>query len=203
MNEIMTQPGGRGEAADFLTPGGRIVVGVDSSPASKVALRAAARMAALTEATIDALTVWDYPVSYIAYGYAQGLDPQAGGWDPENDARRMLEATVDEVFGANRPAGLQTVLLRGNAAKQIVQHAEGASLIVLGSRGNGGFAGLMLGSKSMRVAAAARCPVLIIHPPADGSPADDASMPMEAALHDEQTEMTRVPLGSVLRPPRR
>ena len=173
MNDITkTQPGPlpQGDAGDFLPPGGRIVVGVDSSAASKAALRAAARIAALTGATIEALGVWDFP---FAYGYAEGHAMGMGGgtgWNPENDARKMLIATVDEVFGPHRPVDLQTPLLRGNAAKRILEHAEGASLIVLGSRGHAGFAGLMLGSVSTKCAAAASCPVLIVHAPADESP---------------------------------
>lgn len=157
----------RGELADFLPQGGRIVVGVDGSLASKEALRTAARLAALTGATIDALGVWDTP---IAYGYAEGLAMGLGGghtgWNPENDAQKLLVATVDEVFGPHRPEGLRTPLLCGHPAKRILEQAEGASLIVVGSRGHGGFAGLMLGSVSAKCAAAAPCPVLIVHAPA-------------------------------------
>jgi nucleotide-binding universal stress UspA family protein len=83
----------------------------------------------------------------------------------------MLIATVDEVFGPHRPVGLQTPLLSGDPAKCIVEQAEGASLIVVGSRGHGAFAGLMLGSVSAKCSAAASCPVLIVHAPADDSPA--------------------------------
>ena len=157
----------QGEPATFVPSGGRIVVGVDSSPASKEALRAAARIASLTGATIDALGVWDFP---IAYGYAEAHVRGMGGetgWSPENDAQKMLVATVDEVFGPHRPAGLRTPLLQGHPAKRILEQADGASLIVVGSRGHGAFAGLMLGSVSAKCAAAASCPVLIVHAPAE------------------------------------
>ena len=160
----------QGAATDFLPQGGRIVVGVDSSPASKEALRAAARLAAMTGSTIDALCVWDYPFAY-AYGeaHAQGMGMDSG-WSPENHAQKVLTAAVDEVFGADRPVGLRTPLVFGNPAKRILEQAEGASLIVVGSRGHGAFAGFMLGSVSTKCAAAAPCPVLVVHAPADGEP---------------------------------
>jgi nucleotide-binding universal stress UspA family protein len=156
-----TQP--RNKTMEFLPQGGRIVVGVDSSPASKAALRAAARIAALTGATIDAVGVWDYPLAYAyAEGHAKGMGGETG-WSPENDAHKKLTATIDEVFGPHRPAGLRTVLHSGHAAKGILEQAKGATLIIVGSRGHGGFAGVMLGSVSAKCAAAAQCPVLIVH----------------------------------------
>jgi nucleotide-binding universal stress UspA family protein len=147
------------------------VVGVDSSPASKVALRTAARIAVLTGATIDALGVWEAP---FTYGYARARTLAAGadqqiGWNPENDARKTLDATIDEVFGAHRPVGLRTCLMSGHPAKCILEQAAGASLLVVGSRGHRAFTGLMLGSVSTKCAAAAPCPVLIVHAPADDS----------------------------------
>lgn len=155
----------QGDSTDFLPQGGRILVAVDGSAASKEALRTAAHLATMTGATIDAVNVWDYPFAY-AYGegHARGMGMESG-WSPENGAHKMLTATVDDVFGPDRPAGLQTTLIHGHAVEQILKQAEGASLIVIGSRGHGGFAGLMLGSVSMKCAAAAKCPVLIVHAP--------------------------------------
>jgi nucleotide-binding universal stress UspA family protein len=150
------------DAGDFLPPGGRIVVAVDCSAASKAALRAAARIAGLSGSTIDALGVWEFPISYVAYVYAQGFGPQSE-WSPEDDARRRLNAAVDEVFGPNRPVGLRTPLRQGDPAKCILEQAEGASLIVVGSRGHPTFAGLMLGSVDTKCAHAAHCPVLVVH----------------------------------------
>jgi nucleotide-binding universal stress UspA family protein len=153
-------------AANFLPPGGRIVVGVDNSPASKTALRAAARIAELTGATLDAVGVWEFPISYVAYGYAQGFGPHTD-WNPEKTARRRLTATLDDVFGPNRPEGLRMCLLLGDPAKRILEQAEGASLVVVGSRGHRSFAGLMLDSVSTKCAEGAHCPVLIVHASVD------------------------------------
>jgi nucleotide-binding universal stress UspA family protein len=172
MNDIETRTvtGPQDNAMDFLRTGGRIVVAVDSLPASKVALRAAARIAELTGSTVDALTVWEFPIAYVAYGYAQGFGPHTD-WSPENAARQRLTATVDEVFGPNRPEGLRTCLLHGDPTKCILEHAAGASLIVVGSRGHASFAGLMLGSVSTKCADSAHCPVLVVHAPVHDRPA--------------------------------
>jgi nucleotide-binding universal stress UspA family protein len=83
MNDIVDTQSGtqlQGDATDFLPPGGRIVVGVDSSPASKVALRVAARIASLTGSTIEALGVWEFsPVYGYAEGMAEGMAPRPVG----------------------------------------------------------------------------------------------------------------------------
>jgi nucleotide-binding universal stress UspA family protein len=140
------------------------VVAVDSSSASKVALRAAARIAELTGSTVDAVSVWEFPIAYVAYGYAQGFGPHTD-WSPEKVARKRLTGTVDEIFGPNRPAGLRICLLYGDPTRCILEHAEGASLIVVGSRAHASFAGLMRGSVSTKCADAAHCPVLVVHAP--------------------------------------
>lgn len=144
----------------------RVVVGVDGSPESKAALRWAGAMTHRTGAIIDAVTVWSIPVTF-------GWD-SAGlyGIDWQADAEKSLIATVDSVFGADRPAGLRTFTLDGDPAHKLIEHAAGAQMLVLGSRGRGGFKGLLLGSVSSKCAAHATCPVLIVH--ADDEPPADA-----------------------------
>ena len=146
----------------------RIVVGVDGSPESKAALRWAGAMARRSGAIVDAVTVWSIPVTF-------GWD-SAGlyGIDWKADAEKSLVATVDSVFGADRPAGLRTFTLEGDPTHKLIEHAAGAQLLVLGSRGRGGFKGLLLGSVSSKSAAHATCPVLIVH--ADDEPPADAPL---------------------------
>ena len=69
------------------------------------------------------------------------------------------------VFGDQRPAGLKLELQvrEGGAAKVLLGASEGADMLVVGSRGHGGFAGLLLGSVSANVAEHASCPVFIVH----------------------------------------
>src|SRR5450759_3320756 len=80
--------------------GARIVVGVDGSEPSKLALSWAVRMSATTGASIDAVMAWHFPVNF-GWGYV------TDAWDPIADATKCLTDSVDEVFGAERPAGLR------------------------------------------------------------------------------------------------
>ena len=133
----------------------RIVVGVDGSEQSKLALRWAARFAAVEQADIVAVSAWHYP-NYGGW-------PYPAEWQPGAETAKALTATIDEVFGAERPAGLQLRVHEGNPAKVLLDLSDGALLLVVGSRGHGGFAGLLLGSVSEKVAEHATCPVLVVH----------------------------------------
>lgn len=133
----------------------RIIVGVDGSEPSKEALRWAAALAPTLGATIDAVAAWQPPAYY-------GWSIPAT-WSPESDLEKMLVSTVDEVFGAQRPTGLRLLTQQGGAAQVILQASADAAMVVLGSRGHGGFAGLLLGSVSENVAEHATCPVLVVH----------------------------------------
>jgi nucleotide-binding universal stress UspA family protein len=137
-------------------PTPRVVVGVDGSPQSKQALRWAAGFAAATGARIDAIAAWQYPVSY-------GWSAVAYDYSPEKDAEKALTETVDEVFGPDRPADLHLTVSSGYAATVLLDAAKTATLVVVGSRGHGGFAGLLLGSVSAALAEHAACPVLVVH----------------------------------------
>jgi nucleotide-binding universal stress UspA family protein len=142
----------------FVPAGGRIVVGIDGSPASREALRTAARIAALTGGVLDVVAIWEYPVSY-GFSYAA----ENPGWSPEEDTHTMLEAVLTDVFGERRPEGMQTKVTFGTPARCLVDEAKDAALVVVGSRGHGSFAGMLLGSVSHKLAAVAPCPVLIVH----------------------------------------
>jgi nucleotide-binding universal stress UspA family protein len=135
---------------------GRIVVGVDGSPPSQQALRWGAHLAASFGASLDAVTAWDFPASY-------GWASVPSGWDPAGDMRKVLDETIKDVFGDQPPAGLRRLVQEGGAAKVLLDASQGAVMLVVGSRGHGGFAGLLLGSVSANVAEHARCPVLVIH----------------------------------------
>ena len=134
----------------------RIVVGVDGSQPSQQALRWAAHLAATFGARLDAVTAWDFPASY-------GWAPVPSDWDPASDMRKSLDETVRAVFGDQPPAALRREVREGGAAKVLIEASQGATMLVVGSRGHGGFAGLLLGSVSANVAEHASCPVLIIH----------------------------------------
>jgi len=133
-----------------------IVVGVDGSGQSKAALRWAARFLAITGGRIDAVIAWHPPASF-------GWSYVPGDWNPEKDAEKVLSRAVDEVFGADRPLGMQLIVREGNPAKVLLDASRDADLLVVGSRGHGGFAGLLLGSVSAHCAEHATLPVLVVH----------------------------------------
>jgi nucleotide-binding universal stress UspA family protein len=135
---------------------GRLVVGVDGSNASLAALRWAERIAAPTGSSIQAVIAWTYPTDY---GWTGAVD----GWRPDLDAEKCLEIAIDEAFDGHRPAGLEPIVREGHARSVLLDAAGGAELLVVGSRGHGGFTGLLLGSVSAACAEHARCPVLVVH----------------------------------------
>lgn len=135
----------------------RIVVGVDGSPASVDALRWAARQAALTGSTLEAIVSWHYPVQYGAEFYSETIDWSAVAQNALDTA--LAEARRDDSFACRR------TVTEGHPAQVLVDASADAELLVVGSRGHGGFAGLLLGSVSEYVIAHAVCPVLVIRHP--------------------------------------
>jgi nucleotide-binding universal stress UspA family protein len=135
----------------------RIVVGVDGSESSKLALRWAARLIPVVGGSIEAVISWEYPSSY---GWGPGVPTD---WRPEIVAAKVLEQAFDEVFGPDRPADLTSTVREGRASFVLLDVSAGADLLVVGSRGHGGFAGLLLGSVSGACSEHATCPVLVVH----------------------------------------
>jgi nucleotide-binding universal stress UspA family protein len=132
----------------------RIVVGVDGSEPSRLALQWAAFLAAPLGATVDAVGAWQLPVTY---GWAA---PQ---WDPRAEMTTLLNGSVHAVFGDRPPVPIQANAREGGAARVLIEASQGAHMLVVGSRGHGGFVGLLIGSVSASVAEHAACPVLVVH----------------------------------------
>jgi nucleotide-binding universal stress UspA family protein len=137
-------------------PRQRVVVGVDGSAQSRQALRWAAHFAKGADADVEAVAAWQYP-------YTSGMAAVVVAWNPREDMEKVLTQTVDDAFGPDRPANLELTVREGNAAKVLIDASHGALMLVVGSRGHGGFAGLLLGSVSANVAERATCPVLVLH----------------------------------------
>jgi nucleotide-binding universal stress UspA family protein len=139
-----------------------IVVGVDGSEGGKAALEFAAEEAALRGARLKVVTAWEIPPAVVA-----GLAADSGFFDQSMiEARQHAEAIVAEA--AARATQLQpSVVLEprvveGHEVKALLEEAKDATLIVVGSRGHGGFTGLLLGSISQQVVNHARCPVTVV-----------------------------------------
>lgn len=142
----------------------RVVVGVDGSPQSLDALRMAARVAPVFAAELDAVIAWHHPVS-------NAMAPLIAEFDPAADAATIVRAAVDEAFGDRVPAGLRVQRQEGHPARVLLDASVGAELLVVGSRGHGGFVGLLLGSVSAHCVEHAVCPVLVVHGAASTTPA--------------------------------
>ncbi|WP_316745426.1 universal stress protein [Streptomyces sp. MK7] len=138
-------------------PEPRVVVGVDGSPSSYAALRWAVRYARLVGGVVEAIHAWDTPSDVGWTGPAI---------DPEFDLRQARERFAEElsaVFaGGQRPAGLREHLVEGDPSEVLIRASQGAEVLVVGSRGRGGFARAMLGSVSQRCAQHAACPVVVV-----------------------------------------
>jgi nucleotide-binding universal stress UspA family protein len=147
---------------------GKIVVGVDGSDASKDALRWAVDEAKLRGDSVVAVNAWQVPVLPFDVG-----PPPAPSFDMvtlipelEQAAQRIVESVVEEVAG-DAGVEVQPVAAEGPAATVLIDAARDAELLVVGSRGRGGFLGLLLGSVSLQVAQHAPCPVVIDRHAAD------------------------------------
>jgi nucleotide-binding universal stress UspA family protein len=143
---------------------GTIVVGVDGSHESKQALRWALGEARVRGARIVALRAWVYPA--LAAG---GLIPVTADLVEQLSAneQKELAATVEEVAGES-DVEVEQVVVEDAPARALVAASEDADLLVVGTRGHGGFSGLVLGSVSQQCAHHASCPVVIVPPRAEG-----------------------------------
>lgn len=136
-----------------------VVVGVDGSVSSSKALAFAAEEARFRHASLRVVQAWSFPV------FAAGTYVPTGAYeDVPEDTSAALAAQVAEILGPAGDLAVEQVVAEGPAAKVVLDATEGAELVVVGSRGRGGFAGLLLGSVSTQVAHHARCPVIIVRP---------------------------------------
>jgi nucleotide-binding universal stress UspA family protein len=145
----------------------RIVVGVDGSPSSRAALRWAARQAGLTGGTVEAVIAWQIPASATGYGFAP-ISVETCSYLEEN-AKKTLEETIEDVVGPERNPSVHSVVVQAYPAQALLDLSANADLLVVGSRGHGGFAGALIGSVSQHCVHHAQCPVVVIR----GEPQDD------------------------------
>jgi nucleotide-binding universal stress UspA family protein len=130
-----------------------IVVGVDGSPCSRVALQWAEDYAAKTGGALKLVTAWHWPMSY-------GVPVAYEGFDPEEDARKIAEAAkADLSLPLDR---VTTVVEQGPPGDILIATAGDGALLVVGTRGHGGFAGALLGSTSSYCVHHAHCPVVVV-----------------------------------------
>jgi nucleotide-binding universal stress UspA family protein len=140
-----------------------VVVGVDGSGHSRRALEWAMREARQHHLPLNVVTVHP-PPARPATGIYWGLPTLPdNSFDPEL-ARMAVGQFVDEVAKETGETGLQVTVsvLTGDAAEELVNASRDADMLVVGSRGSGGFARLLMGSVSSQVTHHAECPVVIV-----------------------------------------
>ena len=137
--------------------GGRIVVGVDGSESSMDALRWALDEAKLRDAELIALHAFTVPA--LAGEVPFGGSPLAVDW--ESDAHHVLGRAVEDVT-SDSGFPVQKRLVQKPAAQALIRASQNADLLVVGSRGHGGFSGLLLGSVSQHCANHSSCPTVIV-----------------------------------------
>jgi nucleotide-binding universal stress UspA family protein len=136
-----------------------IVVGIDGSEPSTAALRWAVEEARLRHARVRAVHAWwIYPM----IDARAELVPDGSGWSPE-EATECVRAFITKTLGEQTGVEITPVAVHGEQASAALVHAaEDADLLVVGSRGAGGFSGLLLGSVSQQCAHHAPCPLVIV-----------------------------------------
>jgi nucleotide-binding universal stress UspA family protein len=150
---------------------GRILVGYDGSAGARTAADWALNEAAFARTSVQFLYAYEWPL----FTPAAPLVPSTSVW-PDGETEWRVTTMLDEARAAaaiSHPSvRTTTAMVYGAAAAVLADRSRQAGLIVVGSHGHGGWAGMLLGSVSTAVAAHAHCPVVVVRGRA--GPSDDA-----------------------------
>jgi nucleotide-binding universal stress UspA family protein len=150
---------------------GKIVVGVDGSPGSLAALRFALAEARLHDAVVVALHVWSLPLTEMPGPFLLELAGPPGPSLDEvtaaltRDAEERLDQALQELASEAEGIEIERRVTQGAAAAVLVEASRDAELLVVGTRGRGGFKGLLLGSVSQQCVSHSSCPVVTVPAP--------------------------------------
>jgi nucleotide-binding universal stress UspA family protein len=138
-----------------------IVVGVDGSGHSQRALEWAMNEAAIRHAPLSVITVHPAVV-----GYFGGVVTSPQDLELTEQVQAAVKAETDKILAGldSRPESVTVKAVHGFPVEELVNASKDADMVVLGSRGSGGFTRLMLGSTAGQVVQHAHCPVLIVPP---------------------------------------
>jgi nucleotide-binding universal stress UspA family protein len=139
----------------------RIVVGIDGSDVSALALSWALDEARLRRAPVRAVSAWDGGAIAASSMPGAMIDPKF----LEDAANEVLDGALAAADTSGLPAPVERVVEAGGAPSAILDAAKDAGLIVVGSHGRSGLKGILLGSVSRQVVHHAPCPVVVVpHP---------------------------------------
>jgi nucleotide-binding universal stress UspA family protein len=173
-----------------------VVVGVDGSPGAGQALRWAAGEAALRKARLVVIHAWTLGFTGVpggGYGYlgdTRGLFTGDGISDMRRAAEELVDRAITEIAADSQGIEIERRVVEGGAAEVLVGAVKECDLLVVGSRGHGGFAGLLLGSVSQQCAHHASCPVVIVHA---ARPSAGTSASTEAARFESERRLEGKP----------
>jgi nucleotide-binding universal stress UspA family protein len=138
---------------------GKIAVGVDGSECAKQALTWAIDEAKLRGAEVIAVHAYQVPVVVPTLG---GFSYSLPDIDFAGEARQLLDNVIKEVTDGSEPVTIERRIVERSPAQALIRTSGSADLLVVGSRGLGGFTGLLLGSVGHQCAQHAHCPVVIV-----------------------------------------
>ncbi|MDQ2898147.1 MAG: universal stress protein [Actinomycetota bacterium] len=147
---------------------GSVVVGVDGSAGAQDALRWALAEARLRNVPLRIVHAWMYGYTGVpsgALGYLAFSSRGLVSSDLQQAAEQLLDRATEKLIPAFEGVEVTRNVVEGTAAEVLIGAATDDDLLVVGSRGHGGFGGLLLGSVSQQCAHHAPCPVVIVHPP--------------------------------------
>lgn len=143
-----------------MTQSDLIVVGVDGSTYSRVALKWALAEARSHQQRILAVSTWTKPP--VPSDPAYGSFPWGSSVDAGPATEQMLETVVKEVAADHPEVEVDRRTTAGNAVQELIMLSEDAAMVVVGAKGHGGFTGMLLGSVSQHVLAHSRCTVVAV-----------------------------------------
>jgi nucleotide-binding universal stress UspA family protein len=193
LEAVMSMP----DSSSLAAP---VVVGVDGSPCSLVAVDLAAREATLRRRPLRIVHAFIWPYLHVPLGPSP-LGPPDGGL--RHEAERILADAVARARAAAPDMPVHGEIITGEAAAVLRECSHTAALVVVGDRGLGGFTGLLIGSVAIQLAAHATCPVMVARGAADpaaavllgvdGSPANDPAI----GFAFEEVALRGVPLAAL------
>ena len=136
---------------------GGLVAAVDDSPAAREGLRWAAGLAVALDRPLWVVSVWNFVTGDAPADQGPDTGPSLVAWQAE--AERRLAVLVAEELG---DVDVRTLVVHGNTAPVLLAVSDLADHLVVGSRGRGGFAGLLLGSTSDQLVSHGHCPVTVV-----------------------------------------
>ncbi|MGY1682316.1 universal stress protein [Geodermatophilus sp. SYSU D01176] len=157
----MTEQAERAEGPQARGP--RVVVGVDGSAGARAAVRFAVEDAVRRGVPVEAVIAHRPPEAWMDFDAIGDFEYDRAEAEAVQRAEGFIAEVLREVPEPHPEIHVTAVL--GSAADALIRESAGADLLVVGSRGHGGFSSMLLGSTSMQCALHAACPVTVVHSP--------------------------------------